>query len=146
MYFVERKKIEAILTYMDGLLAELKKPTLDSLWDQMALERMAQMLIETIIDTGNMMIDGFIMRDPGGYEDIIDILVDEKVIDETQGGCIKQVIGLRKVLVKDYLTIDHEQMFEVIEHNMDALKQFSGKIRTYLDNELGVANAFTNET
>ena len=26
------------------------------------------------------MIDGFIMRDPGGYEDIIDIMEDEKVI------------------------------------------------------------------
>lgn len=26
------------------------------------------------------MIDGFIMRDPGSYEDIIDILVDERVI------------------------------------------------------------------
>ena len=26
------------------------------------------------------MIDGFIMRDPGSYEDIIDIMEDERVI------------------------------------------------------------------
>ena len=37
-------------------------------------------VIESIIDVGNTMIDGFIMRDPGGYEDIIDIMEDEKVI------------------------------------------------------------------
>ncbi|GAA3319942.1 hypothetical protein GCM10020331_028930 [Ectobacillus funiculus] len=30
------------------------------------------------LDVGNAIIDGFIMRDPGSYEDIIDILVDEK--------------------------------------------------------------------
>lgn len=28
------------------------------------------------------MIDGFIMRDPGSYDDIMDILVDEKVVTE----------------------------------------------------------------
>ncbi|MDY0393177.1 DUF86 domain-containing protein [Virgibacillus halophilus] len=145
MYFIERKKIEAILSYMEDLLSELKKPAQDSLWDNMALERITQMVIESMIDTGNMMIDGFIMRDPGGYEDIIDILTDEKVIEKTQCESYKQVIGLRKLLVKDYLAIDHEYMYTVLETNMEALNQFSGNIITYLDSELGVANAFTNE-
>ena len=35
--------------------------------------------MESMMDVGNLMIDGFIMRDPGSYEDIIDILVDEKL-------------------------------------------------------------------
>ena len=35
-----------------------------------------------MMDVGNLMIDGFIMRDPGSYEDIIDILIDEKVITQ----------------------------------------------------------------
>ena len=49
---------------------------------QLALERMVQISIDSVLDVGNAMIDGFIMRDPGSYEDIIDILLDEKVITE----------------------------------------------------------------
>ena len=50
-------------------------------YEKLALERVNYLLIESIIDVGNSMIDGFIMRDPGSYEDIIDILVDEKVME-----------------------------------------------------------------
>ena len=35
------------------------------------------------------MIDGFIMRDPGSYEDIIDILMDERVISAEEGQAMK---------------------------------------------------------
>ena len=40
-----------------------------------------------------------LMRDPGSYEDIIDILVDEKVMEESDGLSLKALILLRKPLV-----------------------------------------------
>lgn len=50
-----------------------------------AFERIAQMLIESSVDIGNMIIDAFILRDPGNYKDVIDILELENVITkETQ--------------------------------------------------------------
>lgn len=145
MYFVERKKIEATLIFMEKLLDELKQPITNRFRDQLALERIAHMLIETIIDTGNMMIDGFIMRDPGGYEDIIDILTDEKVLLDKDSDSLKQVIGLRNLLVRDYINIDHDQIKQILETNKEALTRFSSQIRTYLHTELDVANAFTND-
>ncbi|MDY0405234.1 DUF86 domain-containing protein [Virgibacillus sp. 179-BFC.A HS] len=145
MYFVERKKIEATLIFMEKLLEELKEPITNRFRDQLALERIAHTLIEAIIDTGNMMIDGFIMRDPGGYEDIIDILTDEKVLLEKDSDSLKKVIGLRNLLVRDYINIDHDQIKQVLETNSEALTRFSSQIRTYLHTELDVANAFTND-
>ncbi len=59
-----------------------------------ALERIAHVIIESIIDVGNSMIDGFIMRDPGSYEDIIDIMEDEKVITAEMADPLKHVIEL----------------------------------------------------
>ena len=44
------------------------------------------------------MIDGFIMRDPGSYEDIIDILDDEKVITTEMSEGFKKIVSLRKNL------------------------------------------------
>ena len=56
-----------------------------------ALERIVHLLVECILDTGNDMIDGFIMRDPGSYDDIMDILVDEKVVPEGEGSQLKSL-------------------------------------------------------
>ena len=145
MYFVNRSEIEQIITYMDSLLQEIKDKQYSSVIEKLGLERLSHMVIESILDVGNLMIDGFIMRDPGSYHDIIDILVDEKVIPEQDEASYKAIIDLRQMLVQEYLNIDHKRIKDVLFTNKDVLKQFSYHIRTYLDNELGVANAFSNE-
>jgi uncharacterized protein YutE (UPF0331/DUF86 family) len=145
MYFVDRKKVEVTLQFVENLLKEYKELKIESFHEKLALERLTQLLIESIIDVGNMMIDGFIMRDPGSYEDIIDILEDERVIPESESHSYKEVIGLRKMLVKDYLHIDHEKLKLVLDGRYSELIQFTTRIREYLNNEIGVANAFTKE-
>ena len=97
------------------------------------------------MDVGNVMIDGFIMRDPGSYDDIIDILVDEKVITPDMDAPLKEVVGLRKMIVRDFLDVDDEKIVNVIKKNMSALKQFSPKVEAYLTNELGPVSAFLPE-
>ena len=61
------------------------------------------------------MIDGFIMRDPGGYDDIIDILTDEKVISAEMDGPLKEVIKFRKVLVRQFYAVDQKKLEEVLK-------------------------------
>lgn len=143
MYFVDRKRIEATLNYMETNL-QLFNET-DS-WDttlaQLALERIAHGMIESIIDVGNAMIDGFIMRDPGSYEDIIDILFDEKVIEETDADMIKDVISYRKELVRSYISIDHVELEDLVRKNVSALVKFPDLVRRYLTEELGPVSAF----
>lgn len=147
MYFVNRSEIEAILTNMDTLLDEVKDAsTIQTRVEQLGLERLVHLLIESILDVGNMMIDGFIMRDPGSYHDIIDILIDERVLPETEKTSYKEIIDLRKMIVQDYLTIDHQQLQTTFFKHKSTIDTFSARIRTYLDTELGVANAFSNES
>lgn len=146
MYFVNRSEIEQTITHIDTLLEEIKDTTTFSTnIEKLGLERLIHIVIESILDVGNLMIDGFIMRDPGSYHDIIDILVDEKVIPKDEEQNYKAIIDLRQVLVQDYLEIDHQHIQKELWTNSTVLKQFSSHIRSYLKNELGVANAFSNE-
>ncbi|WP_188454016.1 DUF86 domain-containing protein [Virgibacillus oceani] len=145
MYFVDRSKIEQTLLYMEGLLQELGNSSLDSYMEKLGLERITQMLIESMLDVGNMMIDGFIMRDPGSFDDIIDILIDEKVLPKEDEESYKSILHLRKNVVKEYLEIDHTLLKQTIIENRHVLDAFGNRIRSYLNNELGVANAFSNE-
>ncbi|MCM3739350.1 DUF86 domain-containing protein [Oceanobacillus luteolus] len=145
MYFVDRNKIEEILTYMDELLVLLDENNFSTPVEYLARERIVHILIESTLDVGNMMIDGFIMRDPGSYEDIIDILIDEKVIPEEEEAIYKSFIELRKDIVTDYVNVDQQKIANTLLKSTPALKEFSTYIRTYLKNELGVANAFLKE-
>lgn len=144
MYFVDQQHIKKTLEFTEEILKELDQFKYDSVVEKFALERMTQLIIESIIDVGNMMIDGFIMRDPGSYEDIIDILVDEEVLPESETDNYKEIIGLRNMLVKDYLQVNSQQLKETVLKNKSILDEFSAHIRNYLKKESEVAHAFAN--
>jgi uncharacterized protein YutE (UPF0331/DUF86 family) len=147
MYFVDRTKITKNLAHLDSLLAifEQQPNWLQDDVTKLALQRIGHNVMESMMDVGNVMIDGFIMRDPGSYDDIIDILVDEKVITPEMDAPLKEVVGLRKMIVRDFLEVDDEKIVKVITTNMAALKQFSPKVEAYLTNELGPVSAFLPE-
>lgn len=147
MYFVDRTKITKNLAHLDSLLAIFEQ---EGNWNQndvtkLALQRIGHNIMESMMDVGNVMIDGFIMRDPGSYDDIIDILVDEKVITPEMDAPLKEVVGLRKMIVREFLEVDNAEIVRVLSNNMAALKQFSPKVEAYLINELGPVSAFLPE-
>jgi uncharacterized protein YutE (UPF0331/DUF86 family) len=130
---------------MDGILQEIKDKSFTSFFNKLSLERAVHVLIEAVLDVGNMMIDGFIMRDPGSYEDIIDILIDEKVLPEREEEAYKRFIQLRKKIVNEYTAVDHELLRTTLAAHQAVIESFSTNIRKYLNTELGVANAFSKE-
>jgi uncharacterized protein YutE (UPF0331/DUF86 family) len=85
------------------------------------------------------------MRDPGSYEDIIDILIDEKVVSTEMEAPLKAVVGLRKMLVREFIDVDIQEVVNVLTANLSVLKQFSPAVSSYLTNELGPVSAFLPE-
>lgn len=147
MYFIDRNKITETIQYMNSLLEFYeKKQQWTSFNDLLALERVGANIIESIIDVGNSMIDGFIMRDPGSYDDIIDILVDEKVITAEMDQPFKQVIALRKMLVREFMKVDQQAIIVALDANLESLKAFGPRVEHYLVHELGPVSAFIPET
>jgi uncharacterized protein YutE (UPF0331/DUF86 family) len=143
MYFVDRDKIEATLQTLEKMMNTFTTYKWErSELHNLALERVIHISIESVLDVGNMMIDGFIMRDPGSYEDIIDILEDEKVITHEGAKALKNVIALRKIVVQEYVNISHERVEEVFYKEREALVAFPAQVRLYLEKELGPVSAF----
>ena len=147
MYFVDRNKIAVTLKHLNELISIFEK---EENWLQnditaLALQRIGHNTMEALMDVGNLIIDGFIMRDPGSYEDIIDILVDEKVITPEMDKPFKEIVGLRKMLVREFVQVDNELVLKVLTANLEAVKQFSALVKNYLENELGPVSAFLPE-
>lgn len=147
MYFVDRKRIEVIASHLEELLAvyENKQQWESYPESHLILERVTGSVIESILDIGNAMIDGFIMRDPGSYDDIIDILVDEKVVTTDMESGLKEIVGLRKQVVREYYAVDRDNVVKVFDANLAIIHAFPGQVREYLVNELGPVSAFLPE-
>lgn len=142
---MDRELIEERLLYLEKQIQQFEgKNEWSTALEQAALERLTQMMIESILDVGNAMIDGFIMRDPGSYEDIIDILEDEKVISIDMSQDLKVMVQYRKNLVQDYTGIDHKDVKNTFSRILPSIKQVSESVRQYLTNELGPVTAFKN--
>ncbi|MDN4609061.1 DUF86 domain-containing protein [Sporosarcina highlanderae] len=145
MYFIDRNKINETLSYMESLLELFEG---HQKWNSdkvhaLALQRIAHTIVESIIDVGNSMIDGFIMRDPGSYDDIIDIMEDEKVITTEMSDPLKKVLGLRTMIVREFVEVDNVEIEAVLNETKEAIKVFPEKVRYYLENELGPVSAFS---
>lgn len=99
-----------------------------------ALARAAHLAVECMIDVGNTIIDGFIMRDPGGYIDIVDIMEDEQVIQSQTGSVLKQWVLLRDRLVRHYTDIQPNEFAPFIEER-EIMVQFEQQVLAFLQAE-----------
>ena len=143
MYKVNREKIDEILLYMENILNDIQ-PIINTSWEEikqdkikgLAFERAMHIIIESIVDVGNYIIDGFIMRDPGSYIDIIQILEDEQVIPSENAKSLKRIIDFRKSLVHNYTEINSEELFYLFKNESTSLFEYGYKVRQYLEKEL----------
>ncbi|ETT30213.1 MULTISPECIES: HepT-like ribonuclease domain-containing protein [unclassified Paenibacillus] len=141
MYYVNRKQIEVILEQIPDLNEGLAHAA--SSWDGSTLlglvqERCLHLAVEVVTDVGSCLIDGFIMRDAGSYEDIISIIHEEKVLgDSGIYEDLTSLVALRKPLVQDYFVWERKNLHPMTRTLPDILDKFACEVRRYLDQELG---------
>src|SRR5699024_4825633 len=125
--FVNRSKFEKRLEYFHDIIKVLDHESsfTNSVMYYLALASIIHVLFESMLDTGNMMIDGFIMRDPGSFYDIIDILTDEEVLPNESASSYKALIDARQQIVKEYTETDTTYLTETIQTQIDVVRQFS---------------------
>jgi len=101
-----------------------------------AVERALHLGVECMIDVGSVLIDGFVMRDPGGYLDIVDILADERVITGEVQQRLKEHVRLRERLIRYYDEVSPEEWMP-FAGDADFYRTFAEQVKNYLKQELG---------
>lgn len=139
MYFVDKKLLNKRLDYIEGLAETIDTD------NNLALERACHMLIEATVDVGNMIIDAFILRDPGNYQDVIDILAQEKVIGPEDAEKFKNTLIWRKELTRNYQSVDHTAMRAEFKENISAYKDFKKSIEYFYKNDPQAVTAFSGD-
>ncbi|GAB0231187.1 DUF86 domain-containing protein [Staphylococcus pseudintermedius] len=138
MYFVDKTQLETKLKYLKQLTEDYE--TVKS--NHYAFERVAQMLIESSVDIGNMIIDAFILRDPGNYKDVIDILELEGAISKETQHALHETIDVRRQFVHYCDTLDIAQLIPLFDQTVPFYEQFIEEVLQFLENENVPVTAF----
>ncbi|MDF2947749.1 MAG: hypothetical protein K0S51_2428 [Bacillales bacterium] len=145
MYFVDKEKITETLNFIENLVLDLESISLYGKLEKYALERICHLLLEGILDVGNSLIDAYIMRDPGSFEDIVLILIDEKVISDQCGRNIINLMHWRKMFTQDYISINEVELYSDFIRNKTVFSDFVRSTNEYLGKNTDVLTTFTNK-
>lgn len=138
MYFVNKEKLNTKLNYLQQLLTDYPQQK----QNHYAFERIAQMLIEASVDIGNMIIDGFILRDPGNYKDVIDILELEGVISKETQQYINKTVEVRKQFVHYYDELNATELIPIFDESVQYYQHFITEVLQFLESENVPITAF----
>lgn len=134
LYEINITRIERQLSYLQQCHEVIQQVSQGDLRDFFARSRAIHIAVECMIDIGNTIIDGFIMRDPGGYIDIVDIMSDEQVISKSTADELKQWVLFRDRLVRHYTDVQEEDLAPFIStHSL--LSDFGAQVQSFLQRE-----------
>lgn len=138
VYDVNVKRIKEQLCYLTQCQEVMRQmdAQADGLIEKFAAERAIHLAVECVIDIGSVMIDGFIMRDPGGYSDIVDILLDEQVITADVADVLKKHVQHRERLIRYYDEVTWIEIRPLIG-DVEVYTAFKEQVEAYLLKELG---------
>ena len=92
-------------------------------------ERFLHLTIEALIDMGNHIISSKNLGSVDNYKDIPRILLENDYIDSDQKELFVKIIGTRNILVHDYLDVDKEIVYRILNKNLGDLEDI---LKNYL--------------
>lgn len=88
-----------------------------------SVERFLQLSIEALDDMASHVIAAMELGFIDQYRDIPKIFADEQWIDESLKDRWIEMIGFRNILVHDYLEVNREVVYEILQNHLDDLKK-----------------------
>jgi uncharacterized protein YutE (UPF0331/DUF86 family) len=140
VYYIDRQQIEDRIRFIPYIVEASER--LIHTWDAsdplhvLAQERALHLAIEVITDVGSLLIDGFLMRDASSYEDIISVLVVEKVFSIELEIPLIELVKLRKPLVQDYMHLDRLTLHPFIKVIPSLLTNWEASVLLFMKQEL----------
>jgi uncharacterized protein YutE (UPF0331/DUF86 family) len=132
-----REKVNEMLCAVEeraGWLATLDQSP--NWWDEptqrWAAERALHVAVECVVDAANEIIDALVMRDPGGYADILRVIAEEEVVDNAWFEQFLSVISFRERLIRKYRQLTPEEVRDAVAESTPLFAPYVAAIRSYL--------------
>ena len=127
-------KLDELSRYYDELLDDLpaKKMFIQDRVRRRGIEKTIELIAETIIDIGILLIAGLSLQKPNDLRSIMDVLQEAGIVSKPLAGKMKDFLSFRNLLVHRYGKIDMEKEFNHIKECHVDIEDFMTAIDRYL--------------
>lgn len=134
-----REKVDHILRTLEeraSWLMEVRELP-EAEWEGPALvwaaERAMHVAIECTVDAANEIIDALVMREPGSYEDILRVLMEEGVVTKEWFEAYVGVLAFREKLVRGYTSLPGSEVVQAVRVYAPLFQPYAAAVRNYLE-------------
>lgn len=113
-------------------LSQRSDPWEEDLTWRLAAERALHTSVEYVTDVSSLIIDALVMRDPGGYADIVKVLVEEQVLDAQWFESFAGIFDLRTKLLRDHAQVAANEVRQAVERYANQFSPFINTIQAYI--------------
>jgi uncharacterized protein YutE (UPF0331/DUF86 family) len=138
MVELDRERIHIKVAQLDGYLRELADiaprafAEYQGVEKKRACERLLQLSVEVVIDICSILVTGQRLGLPAEEEDLIQKLTEGQVLSLEIGARIREMKGLRNVLVHEYTRIDDRLVYQALTERLKDFGAFKQEVLAYL--------------
>jgi len=92
-----------------------------------------QTAIQCIIDIGSHIAASLNLGPVERYREIADRLLQGGTISKHLAQKLEQMIGLRNLLIHEYLEIDLERLYSIIQEDLEDLSEFAEQVKNFIE-------------
>lgn len=126
------EKVDEYLDILDGLRHYSLTDFLSNPERYGSAERFLQLAIEALLDAGSHVIAALELGTIETYSDIPRILAENGNIDRNLAERWIRIIGFRNILVHEYLDVDREVVYEVLQHQLRDLRSLKHALAQFV--------------
>ncbi|MFA4934782.1 MAG: DUF86 domain-containing protein [Candidatus Methanoperedens sp.] len=127
-------KLDEMKKYVDELHSMLpeQEEYQQDLIKRRACEKTVEVAIESLIDVSAMIVSAQQFGLPENEENILDMLIEKKVLSIKLGEKLKDMKGFRNILIHRYGHVDDEIVYHNLSSYMDDFYEFENAVELYL--------------
>jgi len=91
-----------------------------------------QLSVQVLIDVGNHILAALGENRIEDYADIIDKLGEKSIIPSQFARQIRGMVGLRNILIHEYVSIDLDKIYEILQNRLDDFRDFIKYINQFM--------------
>ena len=126
------EKLDEYLTYLKEVQKKEQEQFLNQTEIWASAERFLQMAIESINDIANHIIAEENYGTMEKYSDLPNLFFEKSLIDDELKQKWIQMIGFRNILVHGYTEIDRNEVYKIINQNLDDIKSIKQVLAQFL--------------
>jgi len=119
------KKIEEQVTLLREVQKVEKEEFIEDPHHHIYALHLLQTSIQALIDIGSHVVAGLNLGQVEEYKDIPKFLHKGKIIPKDLAKKVGKMIGLRNLIIHEYLAVDLDKVYEVIQKGLDDLEEFT---------------------